>query len=273
MNRDAILAIAEKDVRAVRQSRQMMIPLVVVPILFVVVLPAAVVLLPRLVEVPTSTYGFTDQMLETMPASIRAEVSGYSDAETMVYLAVNYLFGPLFLVIPLMVSNIVASASFAGERERHTIEGLLSAPVSNVELFVGKALAAFVPAVLAALGGFVGYTVVVDLLTYGQFGRLLLPNLLWILLVCWLVPAVSFFGLGVTVIVSMRARGYEEAQQIAGVVVLPIVAIVLLQVAGVLFLSTTVILAIGGLFWLFDVALVWFGQRLFRREELLLGPT
>ena len=50
-------------------------------------------------------------------------------------------------------------------------------------------------------------------------------------------------------------------------------AIVLMQVAGVLFLSQGVIVAIGGIFLALDVALVWFGARLFRHEELLLGSA
>ena len=273
MNVDAVAAIVEKDVREVFNSRQMLIPLVVVPVIFVVVMPVSVILLPRFVDTPASTLAFLDRMLDSMPPGIRAEVNQFSRDQQFTYLAVNYFFGPLFLVIPLMVSNIIAASAFAGERERDTMEGLLYAPVSDRDLFVAKALAAFVPALVAAFVGFVGYAAVVDLLTYEQFGRLLLPNTLWLLLMLWLVPSVSFFGLGVTVIVSMKARGYEEAQQIAGVVVLPIVAIVLLQAAGVLFLSYELIAAIGALFVVLDVALVVLGARLFRREELLVGGT
>lgn len=273
MNLDAIAAIAAKDVREVRHSLQMLIPLVVVPLVFVVVLPAMLILVPRFVELPPSSFAFLDQMLATMPADIRAEFAQFTQDQQLTYVAVNYLFGPLFLIIPLMVSNIIAASSFAGERERGTLEGLLYAPISDVELFVGKALAAFVPAVAVALGGFVAYTAVVDLLTFEQFGRLLLPNTLWLLLILWLVPSVSFFSLGVTVIVSMKARGYQEAQQIAGVVVLPIVAIVLAQVAGLLFLTTGILVAFGAVFFALDAALIVVGARLFRRESFLVGTA
>lgn len=271
MNLDAVLAIAEKDVREVGQSTQMLLPLLVVPLVFVVVLPAGVILLPQYVPIPESEYAFVGRLLGSLPADVQAVVAPLSLEQQFVYLAVTYLFSPLFLVVPLMVSNIIAASSFAGEKERGTIEGLLYAPVSNTELFVGKVLAAFVPAIVVAVVGFVGYVVVVDALTYEQFGRLLLPNTLWLVLILWIVPAVSIFGLGVTVLVSMKARGFQEAQQIAGVVVLPIVALVLAQVTGVLFLSTGLLVAIGALVFVLDAVLVWAGVRAFEPETLLTG--
>lgn len=271
MNLDAILAVAEKDVREVRQSTQMMIPLVVVPLVFVVVLPAGTILLPRFVAVPPEEFYFVEGLIGSLPPGLQAELAGLPLEQQFVYLAVTYLFSPLFLVVPLMVSNIVAASSFAGERERGTIEGLLYAPVSDLELFVGKVLAAFVPAIASALVGFVGYTVVVDALTYEQFGRPLLPNATWLLLVLWLVPAVTVFGLGVTVLVSMRARGFQEAQQIAGVVVLPVVALVVAQVTGVLFLGPGLLFGIGAVVFVLDAVLVAVGVRLFEPEMLLTG--
>jgi ABC-2 type transport system permease protein len=46
------------------------------------------------------------------------------------------------------VAIITAAAALAGEKERRTAEALLAAPVSDLELFVGKALAAWLPGTL-----------------------------------------------------------------------------------------------------------------------------
>jgi ABC-type Na+ efflux pump permease subunit len=46
------------------------------------------------------------------------------------------------------VAIITAAAALAGEKERRTAEALLAAPVSDAELFVGKALAAWLPGTL-----------------------------------------------------------------------------------------------------------------------------
>ncbi|WP_255198467.1 ATP-binding cassette domain-containing protein [Halorarius litoreus] len=123
-----------------------------------------------------------------------------------------------------------------------------------------------------------GETTAVDDVSFsvppGTIAEFLGPNgsgktTLWLLLILWLVPAVSIFGLGVTVLVSMKARGFQEAQQIADVVVLPVVALLLAQVTGVRFLSTGLLFAIGALVFVLDAALVW----AFEPEALLTGGS
>ena len=64
----------------------------------------------------------------------------------MVVLMLGYFLAPLFLIIPLMVAAIVGAESFVGEKERHTLEGLLYTPATDLELYAGKVLAGAVPA-------------------------------------------------------------------------------------------------------------------------------
>ena len=40
----------------------------------------------------------------------------------------GYLLAPLFLIVPLMVSAVLAADAFAGEKERRTLESLLHLP-------------------------------------------------------------------------------------------------------------------------------------------------
>ena len=37
------------------------------------------------------------------------------------FIFLGYLFAPMFLIMPLMLSSIIAAESFAGERERKTL--------------------------------------------------------------------------------------------------------------------------------------------------------
>jgi hypothetical protein len=48
-----------------------------------------------------------------------------------------------------------------------------------------------------------------------------------------LVPAVSLLGLTTTLLVSLKAKTFMEAQQIAGIIVLPLVVLVIVQITGV----------------------------------------
>ena len=74
---------------------------------------------------------------------------------------------PFLLMIvgffPISVSLVIALESFVGEKERHSLEPLLSSPLSDVQLYVGKTLAATVPPLLAAYLGIIVYLTVLYL--------------------------------------------------------------------------------------------------------------
>ena len=92
---------------------------------------------------------------------------------------------------------------------------------------------------------------------------------MWLLLALWVAPAAAGMGLGASVIVSARVNTFQDAYQLSGLVVLPVVLLMLGQVTGLLFLSEWVVIAVGTAFWLIDVVLVVIGARTFRRSELL----
>jgi ABC-type Na+ efflux pump permease subunit len=174
----------------------------------------------------------------------------------------------MYLILPLMVSSVIAADSFAGEKERKTLEALLYTPTTDGELLLAKMLAAWVPAVVVAWGGFVLYAIVANLASWPTMGRVFFPNLMWIVLALWVAPAVAGLGLGVTVLVSARAEGFQEAYQLGAIVVLPIIFLVIGQATGVMYFSTWLVLLLGLLVWLVDIALLGFGARTFRRSEL-----
>ena len=100
-------------------------------------------------------------------------------------------------------------------------------------------------------------------------GRIFFPNLMWLVLVLWVVPAAAGLGLAVMVLVSARAQGFQEAYQIGGAVVIPILLLVFGQVAGLMYFSTGMVFLIGLVFWLLDALLIGIGSRSFRRERLI----
>ena len=69
------------------------------------------------------------------------------------------MLAPMFLIIPLMVSSVIAADSFAGEKERKTMEALLYSPTTDQELFAAKLLSGWLAAIAVALVGFMLYVV------------------------------------------------------------------------------------------------------------------
>jgi ABC-type Na+ efflux pump permease subunit len=180
-----------------------------------------------------------------------------------------YFFAPFFLIIPVMASSVIASDSFAGEKERKTIEALLATPMTDGELLLGKILVSFVPSMLVTGGSFLLYCATVDLLTYEMFERLLLPNLEWMLLIFGLAPAVALASIGLTVMISARVKGFREAQQISAVLVVPILVMLFAQASGVMIFGYVMVGALTLVFVLIDILLFRLGVRVFQRDKLL----
>jgi ABC-2 type transport system permease protein len=174
----------------------------------------------------------------------------------------------MYLILPLMVASVIAADSFAGEKERKTLEALLYTPMTDGELFLAKLLAAWLPAVGVAWGGFVLYALLANLAAWPTMGRVFFPNLMWIFLALWVAPAVAGLGLGVTVLISVRAQGFQDAYQLGAIVVLPIILLVVGQATGVIYFSAWLVLLLGLFVWAVDLALLWFGGRTFQRQEL-----
>ena len=270
MNWRAIRAVMRKDLLVVMRSRTVVLPMIVVPVLMQVILPAAMGIMANVAaDSLASDMGDFEQLLDAVPASVQGQLAGLDDGAVVLVLMLVYLFAPLFLIVPMMVSSVIAADSFVGERERKTLEALLHAPLEGRELLLAKLLAAWVAALAVAVGSFVLYSIVVNAVGWPVMGRIFFPNAMWLVLILWVTPAVAGLGLAATVLISARVKTFQEAYQLGGIIILPIVALVIGQIAGVVFLSVGFALAMGLAVWLVDGVLLWFGVQTFKPEEML----
>lgn len=259
----AIRAIVARDLTAVRRAKAVSLPMVLVPLLMLVVLPFGVGLLAHGAEsVDVSPF------LERLPADLAAPIISRPPSEQLVLLVNGYLLAPLFLIVPLMVSAVLAADAFAGEKERRTLESLLHLPVSDRDLFLAKLLVAFIPALVVSWVGFVAFAVVANSVAWGVVHRVFVPTRLWMVMIVWVAPAVAALGLGVMVRVSARAGTAQEANQLGGAVILPLIFLAMGQATGLLLVDLPVALAIGALVWLVAITLITRGARRFTRDRL-----
>jgi ABC-2 type transport system permease protein len=267
MNRKMIWAIAKKDMRAVFRSGKVWIGLVLLPLLMGVAIPGAAVAVLRFSELGSADMQELLGLLDAIPA-LQDSTAYPTDNHKLIYLFVNYMLGPLFLLIPVINAMMIAVNSFVGEKERRTLESLLLAPIEVRDLFAGKLLASFIPSFAATVASFVLCGIVVDSLAYGLFGGLIFPSWTWVVMLLWVTPAFTLLAILFSVFVSARSKGFQEAQQVAGVVVLPIVGLLISQATGLLILSAPVLLIIGGVLLLVDLVLLRFIAGMNRRDVL-----
>ena len=267
MRVDRILLVFRKDWLEVRRNWEIMAPIVLVPLIFSVALPTMMLLIPG--SVGSGNAQGLGPLLANLPASVQAELAGLPKGQTIVYLMIVYIFAPFFLLIPAMASSVIASDSFAGEKERKTIEGLLATPLSDGELMVGKIMVAFVPSMIVTLLSFIVYSVLVDAISFGTFNRFILPTVNWFLIIFLLAPAIAVAGIALTVIVSARVKGFREAQQLSVLIIVPIMGLVIGQMFGFLLLIPTVIMILFAIFVVVDMVILKIGLDMFEREEIL----
>ena len=271
MNTRAIFAIVRKDLKVVSQNRGVTVPIVMFILVLFGILPWGVALLPSLLGQlgAADLLSKVQWLVDLMPAARQQELAGYDQHQIMVVYVLVYLLAPLFLMVPLMSSSVIAADSFAGEKERKTMEALLYTPTTDRELFVAKLLSSWLAAIAVALVGFVLYVVTANAAAWSQMHRIFFPNATWLVLIFWVVPAVPGLGLGVMVLVSARAQGFQDANQIGGAVVLPVLLLLVGQMSGVMSFSVTLVFLLGLAVWLLDGLLIWLSSRSFRRGRLL----
>ena len=270
MNKRAILAVIRKDLKVVAQSKGVLIPLIIVPVVMLVLLPALVGFLPLLdAQISAAEMQDMQAFLANMPPSLQAAIEGFNPSQQLVYLGLIYLFAPLYLIVPLMVASVIAADSFAGEKERKTLEALLYTPTTDFELVMAKLLAAWIPAIVVAWVGFILYGIVANVAGWGTMGEIFFPNAMWVILALWVAPAVAGLGLSATVLVSVRAAGFQEAYQLGAVVVMPLVILMISQATGVIYLSLGFVFLLGLACWIIDAILLWLSVKLFQRSEII----
>jgi ABC-2 type transport system permease protein len=270
MRIEKAMLVFKKDWREIRRNWQVILPIVVVPLMISVFLPLILTVIPSLAATQGGSLSGFETLIENLPRHVQEQLAGMTEQQVMIYIMAIYFFAPFFLIIPLMASSVISSDSFAGEKERKTIEALLATPITDGELFLGKMLVSFIPSMIVTIISFAVYTTVFDVMAYGIFnGMLLLPNIDWILLIFGLAPTVALASIGLTVMVSAKVKGFREAQQISVVLLIPVLALIFGQATGAIIFGPMVILALVGLFVLIDFAVFRVGVKLFRREEIL----
>jgi hypothetical protein len=259
----AIRAVVVKDVVAIRRSKAIMLPMMGVPFVLLVGLPAAMAWFAR-----TRTGPDLSDFLDRLPHGLAQPITRLPDRQQMLVLVNGYLLAPLFLIVPLMVSAVLAADAFAGEKERRTMESLLHLPVRDRDLFLAKVLVAFLPSVALSWIGFVAFALVSNVLGWPVMHRVFVPTGMWLAVIGWVAPAVAAFGLGTMVRISARAQTSQEANQLGGAVIMPVIIAAVGQATGLLLLDMAAVFVAGSVIWLAAAWLIWGGMRRFTRDRI-----
>lgn len=273
MRRQAIAAVARRDIATVMRNRGIRIPLLLAPTIILVVLPLLLVtggefLATQSPAVLTSPGGAAPEIYDRLTPDVATQITGTEGPGAFAVFILEVFLAPLYLLIPLMVSTVIAADSFAGERDRGTLEALLHTPTTDSELFVAKFLASWLPAMAVSLGGFLVYCFIANAVAWPQLGYLFFPSITWLVLAIFVTPAIAALGLGLMVIVSSRVHSLQAAHQFGSLVVLPVVLLLIGQVSGAILFDLRLVAFLGIVVWLASALVLHVAVGTFRRERL-----
>lgn len=178
---------------------------------------------------------------------------------------------PLYLLlVPCLIALSVATFSIVEEKQRRTLEPLLATPVRTWELLLGKALAGAVPSLVMS---WVCAAFFLGLVTATGWGEIVSRglNAQWAISMLVLVPLVSVLAFMLGVVASTRASDAKSAQNLGILVILPVFAIVGVQLAGVVIYGTLGLLLLSVAFAVAGYLVLRLAVRLFQRESILVA--
>jgi ABC-2 type transport system permease protein len=173
-----------------------------------------------------------------------------------------------FLLMPAYIPLSIATYSIIGEKQARSLEPVLAAPIRTSELLTGKAIAAVVPGILAGWATYVAFIGLASLV-YGPALLGVVTDPSWLAGVFLLGPAVGLLSVVAGVIVSARVNDPRVAQQIGGVVIVPIVVLVLVQATGTLLVGAAGYTLLAIIVLIVSSVGLRIGFQLFDREAIL----
>lgn len=175
----------------------------------------------------------------------------------------------LFMLIPTVVPLTVAIYSVIGEKSSRTLEPLLATPAGVGELLFAKSLASTVPAVLVTWAAYAIYLGAVRVVGSDAAVRAVLAPR-WLLAIAILVPLLTLLSVNLGIFISTRVNDVRAAQQIGGLVVVPVVGLGIAQVTGRVVLDDTSFVQTAVVLAVLDVVVFLLARLAFQRENILV---
>jgi ABC-type Na+ efflux pump permease subunit len=232
-------------------------------------IPAILISLPLFVafsiervSIPTS-----EDELESLYPSVPLNQDLPTEQEELRIIILNQSM-LMFLMIPVLLPLGIVLHSIISEKNQRSLEPLLATPIKVWELLTGKGLSTAVPTVLVTWLAFAVFATVLRFtVTPGMYVQVIKP--MTILSIILLPILLTIMAVCAGIIVSSLVNDIRLAQQIGSLIVLPIVALAITQVASKISYSVTAfLLGIAG-FAALDALMFYLMLKAFRRESIL----
>lgn len=258
MRRDIISAIVGRDWEETLRNRLLLATILIPP----VVLTIVPLIAGSLIEGRPLPDSIARTVIEQRP-----EWASLSPTEMTAAFGIQQ-FLVFFLMMPAYIPLSIASYSIVGEKTSRSLEAVLAAPIRTIELLSGKAISALLPGLLAGWLTYLAFVVLTGLL-YGPHLLGVVTDGSWLAGTFLLGPAIGLASVVAGVIVSARVNDPRTAQQIGGIVIVPLVGIAVVQAGGLILFGAVGYALTAAVVLLISAIGLRIGVRLFGRETIL----
>lgn len=258
-----VWTIVEKEWAEVFQHRMVLFTMIFIPLIFVI-LP-----LVMLYVTGQSTTPAMPDASSGIPAEFSALCSPDMTSEDCMQVYLINMFLLLFMMMPVIIPVTIAAYSIVGEKATRSLEPLLATPISTFELLAGKSLAAAIPAIIVGWVSFGLFLIALPLIGVSSAVIRYIISPTWLLGVIVAGPLMAIAAVNFALFVSSRVNDPRVAEQISVVLVIPILAALFAQLAGMIVIDLFVMLSFIGGLALVDVGMIYLGVSIFQRETIL----
>ncbi len=256
---EKIMVILHKEWLEITQQRGLVLGILLMP-LFFTLLPIGVVYLVG--HIPSSS----SLNVGTIP--LNPAFKGLTKEESIQAL-LGAQFSIFYLLLPTLMTSIIASYSIVGEKTSRTLEPLLATPVRTWELLTAKCLASLIPAVVATwLSGALFIAAMAVFATSGRvFTAIVGPG--WLVIFLLWTPLLGVISVAAMVAISSRVNDPRTAQQLSAWAVVPFMGMFFSQLGGLQVLGPIFTLSVAVVLVPLAILSVWGASRIFQREVIL----
>ena len=236
LSRRRVGAIFRKELREFRHNGSIVVTMAVLPVIFII--PPLISLL----ELSSSQAG------------------GLLNGDPLAYL----------LGIPALVPATIAAYAVVGERQQGTLEPVLTTPIRREEFLIGKALAAFLPALGISYAVFGLFLACLALFAHPAVASAAFqaPDLIGQVL---FTPLIAGWAIWLGMAISTRVSEIRVAQQLGVVASIPSAVVTAFIAYNVIQITPTLVIFFAVLLLVLDVVGYRFVSALFDRERLMTG--
>jgi ABC-2 type transport system permease protein len=256
-----IFIILQKDLLEIRLQRTLMFG-IILPALVFTVLPIVIAFALGHANPNASNTNNSSAMLSSLG------LTGLTAQEAAQVVTVKQI-AIIYLMLPGLLTSVIASYSIVGEKSSRTLEPILATPIRTWELLMGKCLASLVPGIgLTWLSGLI-FIIAMAIVAVSQraFAAIVSPG--WLVLFLVWAPLLAIIANAFMIAISSRVNEPRTAQQLSAWLVVPFMAVFFSQLAGIQVLGPLVVLVTAFVLLIIAVAAMWGATTLFQREAIL----